>query len=79
MLFALLKVLNISSTGMRVAFDPNLNGRCRRQSKEKYALSLRSQLRPRSVPFSTRGDVVMGCAERAWMRALPWMPPGSSP
>src|SRR5438067_672571 len=49
---------------------PTRNARCSRQSSEKYALSFRSQLRPRSTPFSTRGDVVIGCAVRPWTRTF---------
>src|SRR5262249_22983053 len=83
--FLLLKVLNISMVGMiekrslkRKAFD-------RRQSNEKYLLSLRNELRLVAVRGpGPHGAVsvwpgVQGCALRAWIRALASKPHGNSP
>ena len=61
MKFLLLKVLNISTVGISSYRSPNLNGRAKRQSKEKYLLSLRSVLRLVAV----RVAGVAGWAERA--------------
>src|SRR5262245_58652704 len=93
-LFLLLNVLNISTIGTRDVRSPSLKGRCKRQSNEKNSLSLRKWFRSQSTLLTRRVRelyslqgcpepspktlLVIGCAERAWMRVFTSNPLGNS-